>query len=154
MSAASRRRSKPLVFVDSNIMLCGMLRPGSPAYALLALAYLKKAPYRVGPSEFVRQEVERNLQSYGLVEQFHRMEELLNPHLIRLPTEEEVVAVRGWIRHQHDEPVLASALIEPRPRIIVSDNNKDFTTQLARRIGIPIMTAVKFMNQVEVNFTE
>lgn len=150
MSTGSYRRRKPLVFVDSNIILCGMLRPNTPPAALLAMASLKQAPYRLALAEFVRQEIENNLEQFGLNESFHRLIRLLKPQLIRLPTEAEVAAIKGWIRHQHDEPVLASALIAPRPDVIVSDNSKDFTIQLSRRIGIPILTAVKFMGQLKL----
>lgn len=153
MSSAPHRRRKPLIFVDSNIILCGMLRSNTPPSALLSLACLKQAPYRLALADFVRQEIENNLEQFGLVDAFKQTIRILKPQLIRLPTEDEVNAIKGWIRHQHDEPVLASALIEPRPDIIVSDNSKDFTAQLSRRIGIPIMTAVKFMGQLELKLS-
>lgn len=154
MSAGSRRRRKPLVFIDSNIILCGMLRPNTPASALLSVACLKQAPYRLALADFVRQEIENNLSQFGLIESFRKTVDSLKPHIIRLPTEDEVHAIKGWIRHQHDEPVLASALIAPHPDIIVSDNTKDFTAKLSRRIGIPILPAVKFMAKLELHLTQ
>src|SRR5438552_4771364 len=110
----------PQVFIDANVILAALAVPLSPARMLISLACLKKQPYQIVLADYVRLEIEQNLQrqSPELTRLFQQFLQLIRPRTVRLPTPEEVIAVRGIIRHLHDEPVLASALIPPRPHVI------------------------------------
>ena len=145
----ARKQQLPTVFVDSNILLAALMAPASPAGILLMWSCLHDRPYVVVVADFVRMEVENVLAGHPpeLAALFHAQLALIRPLGVRLPRPDEVRAVRGKIRHLHDEPVLASALIA-RPSVIVSDNTKDFNAKVAATIGIPIMTSKVFMRKM------
>lgn len=140
----------PRVFVDANVLLAALAVSLSPARVVVSLACLKKQPFRLVLADYVRREIDQNLAQHPpeLSLLFQQLLRLIRPLVVRLPTPEEVLAVRGVIRHLHDEPVWASALISPRPHVIVSDNKRDFNQRVAARIGIPIMTTHNFLDRL------
>ena len=145
----ARKAPLPTVFVDSNILISALVAPASPAGVLVLWSSLRERLYAIVIAEFVRLEVEQALasRSTDLVALFRAQLALVRPLGVRLPRPDEVAAVRGKIRHLHDEPVLASALIA-RPTVIVSDNTKDFNAKVASAVGIPVMTSKHFMRRM------
>jgi hypothetical protein len=140
------------VFIDTNILLGALVRPHAPAGVLISLATLKEPPFAVMVAAFVVQEAQDHLRGkdHRLLPDLERLLVMIRPQFVRLPTLAEVVEVTGWIRHLHDQPVVASAMISPRPDVVVSDNRKDFTKAVANRMGIPICSAKEFLSRLTV----
>jgi hypothetical protein len=140
------------IFVDTNILLGALVRPHAPAGVLVSLATLKQPPFKVLVAAFVAQEARDHLhrKDARLVPALDQLLTMIRPEPIRLPTLAEVVAVTGWIRHLHDQPVVASAMVAPKPDVVVSDNRKDFTKAVSDRMGIPICSAKEFLDRLTI----
>jgi len=145
----SRRRLR--LFLDSNVLLGGMVAHWGLDKAVLALCAAKIA--RLVLAEAVRDEVEENLhfhaslltssQAHQLIDDYRRLVELTDPEWVPYPDSDLVLANRNLIRHQADVPVLLSA-IAAQPDWLLSHNTKHFTDAVARRTGLRIATPSRF----------
>lgn len=107
----------PRVFLDSGVLLEGLLAPWSASRAVLILS--RRKVFKIILAQYVQGEVEENLldllgpnPSFGseIINAYGTLLRLLDPEPIALPTKQEIDRHRHLIRHQADVPVLVSAL--------------------------------------------
>lgn len=73
------------------------------------------------------------------------------PEIIALPDKSSIELARPMITHRNDVPVLASAL-DAQPDWLISDNDKHFDQEVARRSGLRIGTAYKFVAEIHSRY--
>jgi len=141
----------PRVFLDSGVLIEGLVVPWSASRAVLILA--RHQALRVVLSRYVVEEVERCLlqeleEDYGgagqLVDDYALLLKLLRAEITGKVTEEELRKARGMIRHQKDIPILVSAL-RVRPDWFLTVNTADFNDEVARKTGLNILTPSDFL---------
>ncbi len=139
------------VFVDSNVLIEGLFAPWSASRAILVLS--RADVIRLLLSPYVEEEVERALlKRFGddekegsrLIDDYALALELLEPERLPRITKEEFVAHRVLIRHGNDVPVLVTA-IKAHPDWLVTANTEHFTTEVARRTHLRIVTPRAFL---------
>lgn len=139
------------VFVDSNVLIEGLFSPWSNSRAILVLA--RSGLFRLVLSPYVEDEVEGVLlrrfaaddQGGGrLIDDYARALDLLDPERLERVTRSELDAHRAFIRHQHDVPVLVTA-IKARPDWLVTSNTEHFSPAVAARTGLRIVTPHQFL---------
>jgi len=146
----------PRLFLDSGVLIEGLLSPWSVSRRLLILA--RCGACRVILAEDVRAEVEENLTDL-LAEDSHAAGEsieayatllrLLKPEAVAATTTEEVVRHRHFIRHAADVPVLVAAL-KVTPDWRVTTNTRHFSPEVARRTGLKICTPKQVMERIQI----
>ena len=148
--------STPRVFLDSGVLLEGLLAPWSASRALLILS--RRRVFKIILAEYVKGEVEDNLLELLVpnpqlanetINAYSTLLRLLQPEFIPLPTKQEVDRHRHLIRHQADVPVLVSAL-QAAPDWFLTTNTRHFTKQLALRTQLKIVTPQEFMMSIRV----
>jgi predicted nucleic acid-binding protein len=146
----------PRVFLDSGVLLEGLLAPWSASRALLILS--RRRVFKLVLAEYVRGEVEDNLLELlapnpGLgdetINAYSTLLRLLEPELVSLPTNQEIERHRHLIRHQTDVPVLVSAL-KAAPDWFLTTNTRHFTKQVALRTQLKIVTPQEFITSIRV----
>ena len=144
------------VFLDSGVLLEGLLAPWSASRALLILS--RRKVFKIILAEYVQGEVEDNLLELlapnarlanETISAYSTLLRLLKPELIPLPTKHEVDRHRHLIRHQADVPVLVSAL-KAAPDWFLTTNTRHFTKQLALRTQLNIITPQEFLTSIRV----
>lgn len=148
--------SLPRVFLDSGVLLEGLLAPWSASRALLILS--RRRVFKIILAEYVRGEVEENLLELlasdprlanETIDAYSTLLRLLEPEFIPLPSKQEIDRHRHLIRHQADVPVLVSAL-KAAPDWLLTTNTRHFTKQVALRTQLKIVTPQEFMTGVRV----
>jgi predicted nucleic acid-binding protein len=148
--------SIPRVFLDSGVLLEGLLAPWSASRALLILS--RRRVFKIILAEYVKGEVEDNLLELLVpnpqladetINAYGTLLRLLQPEFVPLPTKQEVDRHRHLIRHQADVPVLVSAL-KAAPDWFLTTNTRHFTKQLALRTRLKIVTPQEFMIGIRV----
>ncbi len=147
------------LFLDSNVLLGGILSPWGLDKATLSLCAAKVC--RLVLAEVVRDEVEENLLFHAgrlrsidadqLIEDYRRLVKLTNPELVPYPAKDLVRSSRHLIRHQSDVPVLLSA-IESKPDWLLTHNTKQFTKAVAQRTSLRIATPAGFFRALSALF--
>ena len=114
--ASANPSTLPRVFLDSGVLLEGLLAPWSASRAVLVLSHRKV--FKIILAEYVRGEVEDNLLQLLVsnprlanetISAYSTLLRLIGPEFISLSTKQEVDRHRHLIRHQADVPVLVSA---------------------------------------------
>jgi predicted nucleic acid-binding protein len=146
----------PRVFLDSGVVLEGLLAPWSASRALLILS--RRKVFKIVLAEYVRGEVEDNLlELFALdprladetIDAYSTLLRLLKPEIVSLPTKQEIDRHRHLIRHQADVPVLVSAL-KAAPDWFLTTNTRHFTKQVALRTQLKILTPQEFITSISV----
>ncbi|MDQ3012322.1 MAG: type II toxin-antitoxin system VapC family toxin [Acidobacteriota bacterium] len=144
------------VFPDSNVFIEGLVSSYGVSRAILILARLKL--FRIQLSPYVEDEVERFLlrryarnenEGSRLIEDYHLTLKLLDPERLPKITSEEIRAHQSLIRHQHDVPVLASA-VKAQPDWLITANVQHFNAEVAARTGLRIVTPHAFLRQFKL----
>lgn len=151
---AKGKRAPPRIFLDSGVVLEGLLAPWSASRAILILA--RQKVLRLILAEYVQGEVEDNLldllnqdaqAANELIDAYHKLLQLLKPETIRLPSEDDIDKHRHMIRHQADVPVLVSAMAAA-PDWLLTTNTKHFTPQVAVHTHLNIATPQEFLQSM------
>ena len=146
----------PRVFLDSGVLLEGLLAPWSASRALLILS--RRRVFKIVLAEYVQGEVEDNLLEllapnprlgHETINAYGTLLRLLQPEIISLPTKQEIDRHRHLIRHQTDVPVLVSAL-KAAPDWFLTTNTRHFTEQVALRTQLKILTLQEFITSIRV----
>jgi predicted nucleic acid-binding protein len=143
--------SKPRLFLDSNVIMCGFMARRGLDKAVLSICASRIC--KLVLAESVRVEVERNLLplSEGFLPDdpenplsaYRYFLQLSAAELVAKPDGETVRSNFGLIRHLADLPVLLSA-IAAKPDWLLTNNTKHFTPEVARRTGLRIATPHQF----------
>ena len=146
----------PRVFLDSGVLLEGLLAPWSASRALLILS--RRKVFKIILAEYVQGEVEDNLLELlapnprlgnETINAYSTLLRLLEPEFLPLPTKQEVDRHRHLIRHQADVPVLVSAM-KAAPDWLLTTNTRHFTKQVALCTQLKIVTPQEFMTSIRV----
>ena len=146
----------PRVFLDSGVLIEGLLAPWSASRALLILS--RRKVFKIILAEYVKGEVEDNLLEllapnprlgHETINAYSTLLQLLEPEFIALPTRQEIDRHRHLIRHQTDVPVLVSAL-KAAPDWFLTTNTRHFTKQVALRSQLKIVTPQEFITSIRV----
>lgn len=148
--------SIPRIFLDSGVLLEGLLSPWSASRGVLILS--RRRVFKIILAEYVRGEVEDNLLALlareprlanEAIDALRKLLQLLKPESVSLPTKEEVDRHRHLIRHQADIPVLVSAL-KAAPDWFLTTNTRHFTRQVAARTHLKIVTPQEFVESLKI----
>lgn len=142
------------IFLDTGVWVAGFTaRDGHPARVILALASRRAfSPVVARRVLWEIEQLDGRLQ-LGLTATVQRFLEQVTWHYFPLATPEEITRhARGRIRHVNDWPVLAAAVMS-QPDLVISDNDEDFTPEVARVTGLRIMTSRQFVDQLEQVWT-
>ncbi|MGH9453565.1 MAG: PIN domain-containing protein [Terriglobia bacterium] len=145
-------RGRPLrLFLDSNVLIGGIVSPWGLDKAILALCAARIC--RLVLAEAVRDEVEEALRlvmsgldpadASQIIEDYRRLIVRTRPEVVRYPDAERVGSNRHLIRHLADVPVLLSAM-DSNPDWLLTHNTKHFTKAVAQRTGLRIGTPAEF----------
>ena len=144
------------VFLDSGVLLEGLLAPWSASRAVLVLS--RRKVFKIILAEYVQREVEDNLLELlvpkprlanDTINAYSTLLRLINPEFVPLPTKQDVDRHRHLIRHQADVPVLVSAL-QSAPDWFLTTNTRHFTRQVALRTQLKILTPQEFITSIRV----
>ena len=146
---------RPRLFLDSNVLLGGMLSAWGLDKAVLSMCAARVS--RLVLAEVVRDEVEEALllQAQGLpasraerlVLDYHRLLKLTGPEVVPYPDPQVVRESRRLIRHESDVPVLLSAMAA-RPDWFLTHNTRHFTPAVAQRASLAIVTPAEFLRRL------
>ena len=146
----------PRVFLDSGVLLEGLLAPWSASRAVLILS--RRRVFKIVLAKYVQGEVEDNLiellasdsrLANETINAYSTLLRLLSPEFIPLPNQQEVDRYRHLIRHQADVPVLVSAMTAT-PDWFLTTNTRHFTKQVALRTQLKILTPQEFITNIRV----
>jgi predicted nucleic acid-binding protein len=146
----------PRVFLDSGVLLEGLLAPWSASRAVLILS--RRKVFKIILAQYVQGEVEDNLLDLlapnprlgsEAISAYGTLLRLLEPEFISLPTKQEIDRHRHLIRHQADVPVLVSAL-KTAPDWFLTTNTRHFTKQVSLRTQLKILTPREFITSIRV----
>lgn len=149
-------RRRPLIFVDSNVLIEAVFIPRHPAAAVAILAASKQVD--LVTCELVVQDVEdeiiercRAANDLKVIETWHKLRQETRLRVDKDPPEEVVKQTyenfMGVMRHEADIPVIASAILIS-PTLILSGNVEHFNEAVSERCGIPIMTCREFFDNL------
>lgn len=147
------------LFLDSNVLVGGMISPWGMDKAVLALC--AAGICRLVLAEAVRDEVEEAILSRAsgfspaeakrLVEDWRSLIALTEPEVVPYPSVERVRSNLHLIRHLADVPVLLSAMY-CQPDWLLTHNTKHFTQAVARRAGVKIATPIELFRALSASF--
>jgi hypothetical protein len=155
--AGGDRAGRPRFFLDSGVLLEGLISPWSASRELLLLG--RRGKFRLVLAEYVRMEVERNLQrlfsrdpgvAAEAISDYSKLVQLLRPERVPLPTAAEIDAHMGSIRHRADIAVLVSAL-NAAPTLLLTTNTRHFTPAVARRAGLTILSPNELIRRLRID---
>jgi predicted nucleic acid-binding protein len=145
------RRHPLRLFLDSNVLIGGIISPWGLDKAVLSLCAA-----RIGKlvlAEAVRDEIEEVIllrtgtlspsDSKQVIENYRKVIQLIDPELVPYPDVERVRSNRHLIRHLADVPVILSAM-DSKPDWLLTHNTKHFTQDVARRARLRIATPAAF----------
>lgn len=154
--ASGNPANLPRVFLDSGVLLEGLLAPWSASRAVLVLS--RRRVFKIVLAKYVQGEVEDNLLELlasdtrlgsEIINMYGTLVRLLDPEYGPLPTKQEIDRHRHLIRHQADVPVLVSAL-HAAPDWFLTTNTRHFTKQVALRTQLRITTPQDFISGIKV----
>lgn len=147
-----RQHNPPRIFLDSCVLIEGLLSPFSNSRGVLILG--RASIFQFVLAEIVLEETERRIMR-GLKENYDGFSPLYNDYctlLARLKIErvphvsgEQFQHARQFIRHVNDIPVLAAA-IEAKPDWVITDNTAHFDVEVAQATGLVIVTPRQFLH--------
>ncbi len=146
-------RPPPRLFLDSCVLIEGLVAPWSAARGIMILA--RAAVFAFVLADIVIEETERALArklggGYGgaatLRADFRLLLRRLRAERVPHATRAEFEEARQWIGHFNDVPVLAAAL-KARPDWLLTDNTTHFDSRVAARTELRIVTPAEFLRQ-------
>ncbi|HEY6873645.1 MAG TPA: PIN domain-containing protein [Geobacteraceae bacterium] len=142
----ARKRPASRVFLDSNVILSGLLSDRGAPRIILDLVCLELATLKGLTGAYNLIEIERNLARKfpALVPVYEQYLPRLNLDVVPLPTREEIASHLG-VTADKDVPVLVSAL-NGRADFLVTGDNKDFgPLKKLRKFPFRIVTPAEFL---------
>lgn len=147
----SKTKTRPRLFLDSNVLTGGLVARWGLDRAVLSLCAARICQLVL--AEAVRDEVEENIllhaaklgekESSAILDDYTGLIRLTVPEVVPYPDEVEVITSRRLIAHEADVPVLLSA-IHSKPDWLLTHNTKHFTQQVAKKSGLRIATPAEF----------
>jgi predicted nucleic acid-binding protein len=141
---------RPLrVFLDSNVIVSGLLSDKGPPRIILDLLSLK-LPFFVGlTGKYNLIEIERNLRKKmpGILSVYKEYLAKLNLRVIPLPRHEEVRGYLGIIAHK-DIPVLISAIRGRADFLVTGDKQHFERLKGAGKYPLKIITPSEFIDSI------
>jgi predicted nucleic acid-binding protein len=141
---------RPLrVFLDSNVIVSGLLSDKGPPRIILDLLSLK-LPFFVGlTGKYNLIEIERNLRKKmpGILSVYKEYVAKLNLRVIPLPRHEEVRGYLGIIAHK-DIPVLISAIRGRADFLVTGDKQHFERLKGAGKYPLKIITPSEFIDSI------
>jgi predicted nucleic acid-binding protein len=142
------------VFLDSNVLLSGLVSGTGAARRVLELAEL--GLIQLVLSDMVIVEVDRNLQAHG----FEELLPLFRQYLLHLkpfkqpdPSKSEVLRATKVINAK-DAPILAAAL-EVEPDYLLTFDTRHFRTPaILKQVSFSIMTPAEFLESLKARGEE
>ena len=134
------------IFLDSSVLIAGSASTQGASYAVILLAEIGLIKAVI--SNQVVEECERNLakklpQSLGV---FRSIVSTINPEILSDPELSEVSSLMDIIEPK-DVPILGAAL-QGEVSCLLTPNTKDFTPNVADRVGLKIQTPGQFIQEV------
>ncbi len=145
--------SKPRIFLDSCVLVEGIVAPWSNARAVLVLC--RASMFTLVLCEWVIAEVECALDLKQtaiypderlLKSDFDLLLKRLKVEIVPHSSIEEVRAASQWIRHRNDAPVLAAA-VKAKPHWLITDNTAHFDADVAKATNLIIATPLEFLRE-------
>ena len=137
------------VFLDSNVILSGLISDkGAPRICLDLLTL--KLPFLVGcTGRFNLREIERTLKTRmpGLLAVYRKYLPLLNLKVIPLPSPQEVGAFAQTIADK-DAPVLASAIKGKADFLVTGDKRHFQRLRTGKDYPLRIVTPAEFVDKI------
>lgn len=131
----------PELFLDSSVLMAGIISPQGASRVLLLLAEDQKI--RITISEQVIIEIERNIARKIPKILNYAREMILQSQIkiVRDPSKMDVLQHMDWISHPADVPILVAA-VNAKTEFLVTLNTKHFldNPQVALRVGLRIGT--------------
>jgi predicted nucleic acid-binding protein len=148
---------KHRIFLDSNIIIKGLISQWTAAHALVALCAANV--FKLMLAMEVQQEVTVNLLRLAqdikrpkidqkILHLYQMWVSACRPERIRLMKQAEIDAAEPLIAHAHDAPILAAA-IHAQPDFLLTDNRRHFTDQAAQATGLAILSAEEFFTLIQ-----
>ena len=144
---------RPIVFLDANVVVKGMMSRKGAAKGILLLATQRLL--RVTTAELVTLEIERALQRLDVAtDSSSEYAELLRRSRISIhpaPSPDDVFAAMPTrlpvVRHQADVAVVVVAL-KVGPDWLVSEKDRHFSPKVAKLTGLRIATPQRFLESL------
>lgn len=136
-------RTKPRLFLDTNVFFSGLYRADSPPATILE--HHIKGKINIIVSRQVLEELVTTIRTKK-PDLLPRLQTLLinaPPEICTDPTPKEVQQVKRWI-NPADAPILAAA-IKTRADCLVTGNTRHFTEQVAKTAKVVIFTPFQFL---------
>lgn len=143
------------VFLDSNVILSGLLSDKGPPRIILDVLTLRLPQLKGMTGEYNITEIERNLGKKlpAALPVYRKYLPLLHLEIIPLPSHQEVEEVSEWIDRK-DAPVLASAL-KGNADFLVTGDKKDFgRVGRMKGISLTIVSPAEFLERMVCEMLE
>ncbi len=137
------------VFLDSNVILSGLISDKGAPRIILDLLTLK-LPFLVGcTGRFNVMEIERTLKKKipGLLPLYRKYRPLLNLRIIPLPSPQEIGAIARTIADK-DLPVLASAIKGKADFLVTGDKQHFQRLRTGKDYPLQIVTPAEFVDSI------
>lgn len=145
----------PRLFLDSNVIIDGVISSWSASRVTLALC--AKKLHRAVIASYVIREVEDALvelarrkpspEAERSINDYLKFIEISRPEIIVLEDGAPEMRQASFIHHVHDIPVLAAA-IKAKPDWLLTRNRNHFNDDVAARTGLRIATPDHFLRQM------
>jgi len=128
--------TSPRVFIDSSVLISGMISKRGASYALLLLAELGLVRFITCP--YIQKETERNLGAKvpEILPLYHQFTARMNWELVADPSSEQVLPLISVIPPK-DAPVLAAAINSSPDRLVTLD-----TAHFIRAVNVSQMSGL------------
>lgn len=149
--------TRPVLFVDSNVLIESLFLPGSAAAVIAELTALRRFEFftcRIcvdDVEEVIMSKLKVKPRSLDLaINEWEKLKHDTRLIVLEDPSTHHVEITRAnylpLMRHMADIPVLAAALqMHPKPRCILSGNRKHFNDSVASKCGIDIFSCTEFI---------
>ena len=140
----------PRLFLDSNVIIDGVISPWSASHVVLTLC--AKRLQQAVIATYVIDEVETawlempSSKAEHWINDYLKFIDLSRPEKIVVEDDSPEMRQARIIHHVHDIPVLAAA-IKAKPDWLLSRNRNHFSDDIATRTGLRISTPAEFLRQ-------
>ncbi|MFN7948556.1 MAG: PIN domain-containing protein [Blastocatellia bacterium] len=146
---------KPRLFLDSNIIIKGLVSQWSTSRAVLVLCAAQN--FKLALAAEVDSEVTGAFARMpgtarvdpDIISLYDRWKKHARPEVIRPMKPTEVGFAETLIAHQHDAPVLAAA-IHFKPDFLITNNRRHFNDQVAKSTGLVIVSESEFFALIRI----
>jgi uncharacterized protein len=141
-------KSKPLVFLDSNVIFSGLYSPrGAPG---IILERFVNGSIRVAISQQVLQEVIRTIKE-KLPDTLPALRRFLVNTAIEVVADPKPPDVKRWAKHLYpgDAAILAAAITARPDYFVTGDRHFIDKTDIVKEAGLTIVTPAQFLKLLE-----